>query len=46
MLNLSKVVGQLKKERVQTQARLVQLDTAVKVLGRWNERARSQWQTQ
>jgi hypothetical protein len=33
MLNLSKVVGQLKKERAQTQARLVQLDTALKVLG-------------
>ena len=33
MLNLSKVVGQLKKEREQTQAKLVQLDTALKVLG-------------
>lgn len=32
MLNLSKVVGQLKKERQQTQAKLVQLDTALKVL--------------
>lgn len=32
MLNLSKVVGQLKKEREQTQAKLVQLDTALKVL--------------
>ena len=32
MLNLSKVVGQLKKERKQTQAKLVQLDTALKVL--------------
>jgi len=33
MLNLSKVVGQLKKERAQTQAKLVQLDTALTVLG-------------
>lgn len=33
MLNLSKVVGQLKKEGEQTQAKLVQLDTALKVLG-------------
>jgi hypothetical protein len=33
MLNLSKVVGQLKKEREQTQAKLNQLDTALKVLG-------------
>ena len=33
MLNLSKVVGQLKKERAQIQARLVQLDIALKVLG-------------
>ncbi len=33
MLNLSKVVGQLKKEREQTQAKLVLLDTALKVLG-------------
>ena len=32
MLNLSKVVEQLKKEREQTQAKLVQLDTALKVL--------------
>lgn len=32
MLNLRKVVGQLKKEREQTQAKLVQLDTALKVL--------------
>jgi len=32
MLNLSKVVGQLKKEREQTQGKLVQLETALKVL--------------
>lgn len=32
MLKLSKVVGQLKKEREQTQAKLVQLDTALEVL--------------
>jgi len=32
MLNLSKVVGQLKKEREQTQAKLDQLNTALKVL--------------
>jgi len=33
MLNLRKVVPQLKKEREQTQAKLAQLDTALKVLG-------------
>jgi hypothetical protein len=33
MLNLSKVVQQLKKEREQTQAKLNQLDSALKVLG-------------
>jgi len=33
MLKLNKVVQQLKKEREQTQARLSQLDTALKVLG-------------
>jgi hypothetical protein len=33
MLNLSKVVRQLKKEKEQTQAKLAQLDTALKVLG-------------
>jgi hypothetical protein len=33
MLKLSKVVQQLKKEREQTQAKLGQLDTALKVLG-------------
>ena len=32
MLNLSKVVGQLTQEREQTQAKLVQLDTALEVL--------------
>jgi len=32
MLNLSKVVQHLKKERAQTHARLAQLDTALKVL--------------
>jgi hypothetical protein len=33
MLNLSKVVRQLKNEREQTRAKLTQLDTALKVLG-------------
>jgi hypothetical protein len=33
MLDLSKVVRQLKKEREQTRAKLTQLDTALKVLG-------------
>jgi hypothetical protein len=33
MLNLTKVVRQLKKEREQTRAKLAQLDTALKVLG-------------
>ena len=33
MLNLSKVVRQLKNEREQTRAKLDQLDTALKVLG-------------
>lgn len=33
MLNLSKVVRQLKNEREQTRAKLAQLDTALKVLG-------------
>jgi hypothetical protein len=33
MLNLSRLVRQLKKEREQTRARLDQLDTALKVLG-------------
>ena len=33
MLKLSKVVQQLKKEREQTQAKLDQLNTALKVLG-------------
>lgn len=33
MLNLSKVVRQLKNERARTQAELDQLDTALKALG-------------
>ena len=33
MLNLSKVVRQLRNEREQTQAKLDQLNTALKVLG-------------
>jgi len=33
MLNLRKVVQQLKNERTRTQAKLDQLDTALKVLG-------------
>lgn len=33
MLNLTKAIRQLKKEREQTRARLDQLDTALKVLG-------------
>jgi hypothetical protein len=33
MLNLSKVVRQLKNEREQTVAKLAQLETALKVLG-------------
>jgi hypothetical protein len=33
MLNLSKLVRQLKKEREQTRAKLEQLNTALKVLG-------------
>ena len=33
MLNLRKVVRQLKNERARTQAKLDQLDTALKVLG-------------
>ena len=33
MLNLTKVVRQLKNEREQTRAKLTQLDTALKVLG-------------
>lgn len=33
MLNLRKVVQQLKNERARTQAKLDQLDTALKVLG-------------
>jgi hypothetical protein len=34
MLNLSKVVRQLRNEREQTQAKLDQLNTALKVLGK------------
>ena len=33
MLKLSKIVQELKKERKQAQAKLAQLDTALKVLG-------------
>jgi len=33
MLNLSKVVQQLKKEKEQTRARLDQLETALRILG-------------
>jgi hypothetical protein len=39
MLNPSKIVRQLENERKQTQAKLDQLDTALKVLGGgWNYR--------
>ncbi len=42
MVNLSKVVRQLKQERDQTRAKLQQLDTALKVLGEVTANGRTQ----
>jgi hypothetical protein len=42
MVNLSKVVRQLKQERDQTRAKLQQLDTALKILGEVTANGRTQ----